>query len=116
MTHLDKEFSLVERMIRCACEGRHGTTAGELCPECTALRAYVQQRVQKCPYGEQKPTCQKCPIHCYRSAERERIKEVMRYAGSRMLKRGDLGALTHLLHGLKPVPPKPNKARNSDSE
>lgn len=109
--HLAEELALVTRMIRLACAGQHSTPEGEPCAECLALIAYVEQRLVHCPYGESKPTCRKCPVHCYRPTERERIKAVMRYAGPRLLQRGDFGALKHLLADLKPAPPKPGKQR-----
>ncbi len=98
-----EELALLEEMIRLACAGEHGTTDG-LCPACTALLAYAAQRLARCRYGAEKPACRQCPVHCYRPAERERIKAVMRYAGPRLLWRGDARALRHLLHGLQRPP------------
>lgn len=98
-----KEFALVEKMVRLTCADKHGTH-GELCADCAGLLEYVEKRIARCPYGEEKPTCRKCPIHCYRPEERQRIKEVMAHAGPRLLMRGDLGALKHLLHDRKAAP------------
>ena len=39
--------------------------------ECEQFLAYVHRRLEKCPYGEAKPTCARCPIHCYKARERE---------------------------------------------
>ena len=44
-------------------------------------------RLAKCPYQEDKTTCAKCPVHCYKPSRREQIRAVMRYAGPRMLLR-----------------------------
>jgi len=98
-----KEFELVTKMVRLTCSDQHGAH-NELCGECAALLDYVARRIARCPYGEEKPTCRHCPIHCYRPVERQRIKEVMAYAGPRLLLRGDLAALKHLLHDRQPVP------------
>jgi hypothetical protein len=100
------ELRLVERMIGLACEGEHGTAPGTLCADCAGLLDYVQARLQRCPHGRDKPTCRQCPIHCYHPTERDRIKAVMKYAGPRLLLRGDLAALKHLLHDRKGAPPK----------
>ncbi len=113
MDVLDREMRLVERMVRCACNGQHGTPAGELCVDCAVLLVYVRERVAKCPYGARKPVCRKCPIHCYQHAERARIKEVMRYAGPRLLAIGDPTALAHLLHGFKKALPRPGTPPNT---
>ncbi len=107
LAHFSDELALVERMIRLACEGEHGTAEGTLCDACAALCDYVRARLERCPYGAEKPTCRQCPIHCYRPTERDRIKAVMRYAGPRLLLRGDLAALKHLLHDRTGAPPRP---------
>jgi hypothetical protein len=104
-----EELGLAERMIRIACGGQHDTPPGELCAACAGLLDYVKARLERCPYGTEKPTCRQCPIHCYRPDERARIKAVMAFAGPRMLLRGDLTALKHLLHDRKGAPPPPKK-------
>ena len=98
-----QEMELSARMIGLYCADRHGAKEG-LCAQCAALLSYVGARLQCCPYGDEKPTCRRCPIHCYRSTEREQIKEVMRYAGPRLLLHGDFSALRHLLHDRQPAP------------
>jgi hypothetical protein len=35
-----------------------------------------------------KPKCKDCPVHCYKSEYRRRIKEVMRFSGIYFVKRG----------------------------
>jgi len=71
-------------MIGMYCQGTHHSLDG-LCPECEQLHLYAMGRIDKCPYQSDKPTCAKCPIHCYKPAMREQIRQVMRYAGPRML-------------------------------
>jgi hypothetical protein len=80
--HIEIEKQTVSAMIALYCRGhRHENP----CAECEALEDYALQRLDKCPYGNEKPSCKDCPIHCYKSAMREKIKEVMRYSGPRML-------------------------------
>lgn len=98
---MQAEIELATRMVRLYCREHHGEA---LCGECATLLDYMAARLAHCPYGDDKPTCRKCPIHCYRPAERDRMRAVMRFAGPRLLLRGDLGALKHLLHDRKPVP------------
>lgn len=62
--------------------------------------AYAVCRLERCPFGAKKTTCAKCPIHCYSSAMRDRIKGIMRYAGPRMLFHHPILALRHWLDGL----------------
>ena len=47
-------------------------------------------------YVKAKPTCRLCPIHCYKREMKERMRQVMRYAGPRMLLYHPLIALRHL--------------------
>jgi hypothetical protein len=75
-----------------------------LCKACAALGAYADGRLDKCVYGVEKPTCLNCPVHCYKRDQREAIREVMRYAGPRMLRRHPILAITHLFDGRRPAP------------
>jgi len=91
-------------MIRIFCRDRHGTTGG-LCGDCTELRAYAERRLEKCPFGSEKPTCARCPVHCYRPGMRDRIREVMRHSGPRMIWRHPVLAAFHLLDGRRKAEP-----------
>jgi hypothetical protein len=98
---LEREYQTIEAMIGLWCRERHGTGKGELCPACHELLTYTKARLDKCPYQEQKPTCAQCPIHCYKHDMQEKIRDVMRYAGSRMFRRHPFLAIRHLFDGLK---------------
>jgi|SRR5690554_4392661 hypothetical protein len=93
---LARERRTLEIMIRIFCRGVHGS-GSELCAECSALRDYALKRLARCPYGESKPACSRCPTHCYKESMRARIQEVMRYSGPRMLTRHPYLSLRHLL-------------------
>jgi hypothetical protein len=91
-----REKSTIRAMIAIFCRAHHGG-AHALCPECEELLNYAFCRLDRCPFGADKPTCARCPIHCYKPALRERVKAVMRYAGPRMLLRHPILAVRHLL-------------------
>ena len=93
---LEKEKKTVWVMIDLYCQGRHNPGAGG-CGECKELKEYTALKLSKCPFGAKKPACSKCKVHCYEPAKREKIKEVMRYAGPRMLTKHPLMAIRHLL-------------------
>ncbi len=95
-------------MIAFACRHRHGGSGP--CDDCAALEAYANERISHCPYGAEKPTCARCPIHCYRRDEREAIRDVMAFAGPRMLRRHPVLALLHIVDGWRAVPPRPRRA------
>ena len=90
----DRERKTVEAMTRIFCRNRHRQ---DLCSECSELLAYAGRRLDKCPFGEEKPACGNCPIHCYKPDMRERIRAVMRYAGPRMVWRHPVLAAFHLI-------------------
>lgn len=98
---LKREHLTMQRMVEIYCRDHHGVA--EPCEDCRGFLDYAEQRLEKCPYGEDKPTCAKCPVHCYKRAQREQAKEIMRYAGPRMTYRHPWLALTHLLDKLRKV-------------
>jgi hypothetical protein len=110
----DTEQETILAMIRIYCRAHHGD-AVELCDECCELRDYALARLGKCPFGPDKPVCSKCPIHCYRPEMRDRVREVMRYAGPRMTLRHPALAVSHLLHTRKPVPDLPRKTKSTNA-
>jgi hypothetical protein len=93
---LHREWETVSAMLRIYCRDVHGES---LCPDCQALMSYVELRLDRCRFGKDKPTCAKCPVHCYRRQRREEIKAVMRYAGPRMMWEHPWLSLRHLLDG-----------------
>lgn len=94
MTRLQREQRTVQAMIRLHCRDRHGSR--DVCDDCEALLAYAMKRLEACRFGEGKPTCSNCPIHCYKPDMREKITAVMRYAGPRMLRHHPVMAVRHL--------------------
>ncbi|WP_038211327.1 nitrous oxide-stimulated promoter family protein [Vibrio orientalis] len=100
------EFKTVSAMVAIYCHAHHATKQG-LCQECKTLLDYAETRLDRCPYGQQKPTCNQCPIHCYKPEQKEQMRQVMRFSGPRMLLPHPILAIRHLLHEKKPVPDKP---------
>lgn len=97
MNRLEHEQLTVEQMIRIYCRHKEGNK--ELCDNCKALIAYARSRLNACKFGNEKPTCKKCPIHCYRRDMKDKIREVMRYSGPRMLIYHPWAAIVHIYHG-----------------
>ena len=101
-----RELKTIEVMIRMYCRDHHGT-GGQLCAECSGLFDYAEKRLDKCPYGVDKPQCTKCPIHCYQKDKRDMVKTVMRYSGPRMVFRHPILAVFHFIDGRRETPPHP---------
>lgn len=109
---LGTEFKTVKAMVEVYCRAHH-RTSNTLCSECRELLEYAEVRLDRCPYGEDKPTCNQCPIHCYKPEPKEKMRLVMRYAGPRMLLKHPVLAIRHLIHERQEVPDKPgNNASN----
>lgn len=108
---LNREDRTVAAMIELYCQQNHHSAPGELCAECAELRAYTRARLKRCPFQGDKPTCANCAVHCYRPDMRERVRQVMRYSGPRMLLRHPLLAIIHLLDGLRPAPELPRREK-----
>jgi hypothetical protein len=98
---LKREHQTLVCMTGIYCEDHHDKPGSELCDSCAELMKYAETRLAKCPYGQAKPTCAKCPIHCYKKQQREQVREVMRYAGPRMARRHPWRALVHIFDKLR---------------
>jgi hypothetical protein len=90
-------------MLYLYCKDQHGNSLS-LCPDCQELLDYATQRLERCPFQEDKTTCAKCPVHCYQPAMRLRIRQVMRYAGPRMLLKHPTLAAWHVIDGFRKKP------------
>ena len=100
MDRLTRERKTIEIMIGIYCSGNHAMK-DQLCEECTGLLEYANHKIDKCPYSEIKPTCAKCPVHCYKPDMRDFVREVMRYSGPKMAYKHPILAFQHLFDGFK---------------
>ena len=102
---LAREWRTLQAMVELYCGGHRHAIQGRsaLCPHCTQFLDYAARRLEKCPYGPSKPTCAKCPIHCYKPQPRELARQVMRYAGPRMVWRHPWMSVTHLIDKVRRV-------------
>jgi len=67
-----------------------------LCRDCTKLITHAFTKRTFCPMRP-KPACKHCPSHCYHPTYRNKIQEVMRYSGMKIMLSGRLDYLLHLL-------------------
>lgn len=99
MNHLERERLTIRKMVEIYCSDHHG--GDTLCPDCAKFMDYAEVRLDKCPFGEAKPTCSNCPVHCYKPDYRAEAKAIMRYAGPRMLLRHPVLTVKHYVDGLR---------------
>ena len=89
-----QEKEVVAFMIALYCHKKHG--GKELCPDCQSLTDYAWSKSDRCPFMENKTFCTNCHVHCYEPQMRERIREVMRFSGPRMIIHRPVMAIRHL--------------------
>lgn len=89
------EKATIERMIRLYCKLNHKSK--ELCKDCAELNEYAQKKLSKCPFGDNKPVCKDCTVHCYSTDKKEKIREIMRFSGPRMMLYHPIDFLKHLI-------------------
>jgi uncharacterized ferredoxin-like protein len=99
----------IETMVHMYCAAHHGG-GDALCGDCAALFEYARRRLERCVFGDAKPTCANCVVHCYKADMRERIRVVMRWAGPRIMLRHPIMGIAHLIEERRPAPRLPGKS------
>eukprot|EP00727_Mastigamoeba_balamuthi_P000950 m51a1_g10852 hypothetical protein (146) ;mRNA; r:15944-16381 len=101
--HVEREARTLGLMVRLYCRAHHaGSSPGAgdaLCPDCAEVLAFARARLRACPYGERKPVCALCRVHCWRARPevRQRVAAVMWYSGPRLLLCAPWLALNHFV-------------------
>ncbi len=111
---IKKDIEVIGEFIAIFCEGNHPGAEREpvtlrgkladygsgldlsLCSGCSRLFLHGASKRIICPC-DPKPSCKKCETHCYGEGYRERIREVMRYSGMRLIKKGRVGLIKKYL-------------------
>jgi hypothetical protein len=100
---LTREWATMVTMVRIYCRDHHQPANG-LCAECEQFLSYANVRLERCHFGVEKPTCAKCPVHCYQRERREQVRVIMRYSGPRMMWEHPVMSLRHWVDGLRKAP------------
>lgn len=61
----------------------------KLCRRCHKLLSHGIAKLMLCPL-DPKPSCKKCPTHCFAPGYRESVRQVMRFSGMYLIKHGRL--------------------------
>ena len=91
---IQQKKEIVARMIDFYCQKKHKQE--NLCNECARLKKYAWVRLSVCRFGEEKPACSNCSVHCYKPEFREKIKRVMRFSGPWMFLHHPIYSVKHL--------------------
>lgn len=97
---INDEKKTVEAMVRLYCLAKHSIN-NELCDECNEVLKYAFDRLELCKFGEKKPVCGRCKVHCYKAEMRSKIINIMRYSGPRMVVHHPILAANHLANTIK---------------
>ncbi len=95
----EQEKEVISFMIALYCRKKHHTK--ELCADCAALDVYARQRSDLCPFMETKTFCSNCKVHCYKPDMQEKVREVMRFSGPRIMLYRPGMAIRHLIESKK---------------
>lgn len=95
---VEHEKQVIKLMIDIYCQKKHGSKNGCLCEECNELLEYAHLRLSRCKFGDEKTTCGKCKIHCYKKDMRAKIKDVMRFSGPRLILCKPIELIRHLTY------------------
>ncbi len=111
---IQRDIETLSQFIRIYCENNHQHQAKapvkasgrikdylsdpplKLCRDCRKLLLYAASKRMICPY-DPKPSCKRCSTHCYADGFREAIREVMKFSGLFLIKRGKLGLIKKYL-------------------
>lgn len=95
------EFKTITCMVQLYCESHHQKS---LCDECQPLIEHAKQKLDRCVYGQEKPACKKCPIHCYKPQYKQQAKTIMKNTGLKMLLKHPILSYLHLKRSWKKFP------------
>ena len=107
-SRIAREGKTIGVMISFYCRTHHQSNTP--CLECAQLLEYALKALKRCPFQEDKTTCVKCPVHCYKRDMREKIRTVMRYSGPRMIYRHPMLAVFHIIDSRRKAPIKAIKS------
>jgi len=93
-----REWQTLLIMTKMYCLSHHSDK--DICIKCEDFLKYAKKRLENCKFGEMKPTCNKCPVHCYKKEMRELAKTIMRFSGPKMIRKHPYLALIHLWNEL----------------
>ncbi|APF24639.1 nitrous oxide-stimulated promoter family protein [Clostridium butyricum] len=91
------EKQVIKLMIEIYCRKKHKGN-NKLCDDCQELLDYAHFRLSHCRFGDDKTTCGKCKIHCYKKDMREKVKDVMRFSGPRLILYKPIELIKHMLY------------------
>ncbi len=95
-SHIEREKKTVELMIRLYCRKKEKIQFFvPTVKSCSAMPTHVSTIVR---LERRRVHAKECTVHCYKPVMRERMRQVMRFSGPRMLLYAPWQAIRHLLN------------------
>lgn len=110
---INRETKTISALVSLYCKKHHDESGRQICDECKKIQEYAVKRLQNCPFIENKPTCANCLVHCYNKDMRNKVKQIMRYSGPRLLLSHPILAICHLFDGRTQPSPLKTKIDNN---
>jgi hypothetical protein len=98
----EQEKETLKLMIKLYC--KHKLKTDTLPQAYQELTDYACLRLERCRWGDQKPNCHQCKVHCYSPDRREQVREVMKWAGPRMILYAPWKAVKYLINSIRSNP------------
>ncbi|MFT4452031.1 nitrous oxide-stimulated promoter family protein [Parvimonas sp. G1425] len=95
----DREKKVITEMVKLYCKKNHKND--KLCDECRDVLNYSLNRIDNCKYMDTKTFCSNCKKPCYSPKMKEKIKQIMKFSGPRMLFHHPLLVIYHIISGFK---------------
>lgn len=99
MSRIEEEKEVLNTMISIYCKHNHRSNA--LCSECSSLQEYVNNKLDKCYYQENKRFCASCDHYCFQGEQQAKIREVMRYSRFKIIFSNPILVIKHALTAIK---------------
>lgn len=90
------ELKTMYQIIGIYCHNKHHTPKGQLYEDMHQCDAPHIPKPARKPHMESKTFCSVCKTHCYAPNYREKIREIMRYGGPRMLLVSPIQVIRHM--------------------
>jgi hypothetical protein len=78
-----REKRIIAKMIKIYCGKKHKSDG--LCSDCSNLLVYCENKINSCRWIKNKPNCSSCTTVCFSKENREKLRNIMRFSGPRLL-------------------------------
>lgn len=85
MNHKEMDILTLRNLFGIYCRKNHAPEKGVLCSSCQSELKYAVHKTKICTEKDMGKTCSECRVHCFEPEHREKIREIMRFSGPRLM-------------------------------